>query len=116
MRAKNVTEVLAAVSEGSNEAGVVYATDAASVAESVEIIEEAPAESLQTPVLYPVGMIEDQEASEEERAAAEEFLTYLQSEEALAVFEEYGFTPNTANDTQEASEETKEEAAEETAE
>ncbi len=113
---KNVTEVLAAVSEGSNEAGVVYATDAASVAESVEIIEEAPAESLQTPVLYPVGMIEDQEASEEERAAAEEFLTYLQSEEALAVFEEYGFTPNTANDTQEASEETKEEAAEETAE
>ena len=31
---KNVSEVLAAVSEGSNEIGIVYATDAASVAES----------------------------------------------------------------------------------
>ena len=43
---KNVTEVLAAVSEGSNEVGVVYATDAASVAGQVEIIAEAPAEAL----------------------------------------------------------------------
>lgn len=90
---KNVTEVLAAVSEGSNEVGVVYATDAASVADSVEIIAEAPADSLKTPVLYPVGMIGDAEASEEEQAAAEAFLTYLQGDEALSVFEEYGFTP-----------------------
>lgn len=93
---KNVTEVLAAVSEGSNEVGVVYATDAASVADQVEIIAEAPAEALQTPVLYPVGMIEDKEASENETAAAEAFLAYLQTEEALTVFEEYGFTPYAA--------------------
>ena len=39
---KNVTEVLAAVTQGSNEVGVVYATDAASVADQVEIIAEAP--------------------------------------------------------------------------
>lgn len=90
---KNVTEVLAAVSEGSNEVGVVYATDAASVADSVEVIAEAPAGSLVTPVLYPVGLIEDQEAGENDVQAAETFLEYLQSDEALKVFEEYGFTP-----------------------
>lgn len=95
---KNVTEVLASVSEGSNEVGVVYATDAASVADSVEIIAEAPEGSLQTPVLYPVGLIEDSEASEEDAAAAHVFLEYIQTEEALKVFEEYGFTPYEAED------------------
>ena len=47
---KNVTDVLAAVSEGSNEVGVVYATDAASVTDKVDIIAEASADSLKTPV------------------------------------------------------------------
>ena len=108
---KNVTEVLAAVAEGSNEVGIVYATDAASVADQVEIIAEAPADALQTPVLYPVGIITDQEASEGEIAAAEAFLAYLKTDEALAVFEDYGFSPYTAEDVEEA-----EEAVEETAE
>ena len=85
---KNVTEVLAAITQGSNEVGVVYATDAASVADQVEIIAEAPAEALETPVLYPVGLTEDQEASSAEQEAAEVFLEYLQTEEALTVFEE----------------------------
>lgn len=89
---KNVTEVLAAVSEGSNEVGVVYATDAASVVDSVEIIAEAPADSLDTPVLYPIGRIEDKEASENDSAASALFFEYLQSEEARKVFEEYGFS------------------------
>lgn len=95
---KNVTEVLAAVSEGSNEVGVVYATDAASVADQVEILAEAPADALKTPVLYPVGLTEDAEASEAEAAAADVFLEYLQSDEAMSVFEEYGFAPYTADD------------------
>lgn len=90
---KNVTEVLTAVSEGSNEVGVVYATDAASMADTVEIIAEAPEDSLETPVLYPVGLIEDSEASEAEAAAAQALLEYLQTDEVLAIFEEYGFTP-----------------------
>lgn len=97
---KNVTEVLAAVSEGSNEVGVVYATDAASVADQVDIIAEAPEDALETPVLYPVGLTEDAEASESETAAAEAFLDYLQSDDAMAVFEEYGFAPYTAEKTE----------------
>lgn len=87
----NVTKVLAAVAEGSNEVGIVYATDAASVAEDVEVIAEAPEGSLETPVLYPAGMITDEEATEEELAAAESFFEYLQSDEAMKVFEEFGF-------------------------
>lgn len=96
---KNVTDVLAAVSEGSNEIGVVYATDAASVADKVEILAEAPADSLQTPVLYPVGLIEDKEASEDDTKAAEAFLDYVESDAAIKVFEDYEFTAYEADDT-----------------
>jgi molybdate transport system substrate-binding protein len=110
---KNVTEVLAAVGEGSNEVGVVYATDAASIADQIEIIAEAPEGSLETPVLYPVGLIEDAEASEEESKAAALFLEYLQSDEAIEVFEAYGFSAYLPQDEEEAAEE---EVAEEDAE
>ena len=102
---KNVTEVLASVSEGSNEVGIVYATDAASVADKVDIITEAPEGSLKTPVLYPVGLTEDKEASDSEAAAADAFLAYLQTDEALKVFEEYGFTPYKAEEKTEDAEE-----------
>lgn len=108
---KNVTEVLAAITQGSNEVGVVYATDAASVADQVDIIAEAPAEALETPVLYPVGLTEDQEASSAEQEAAEVFLEYLQTEEAMKVFEEYGFSPYTEEKEEAAAEENTEEKA-----
>lgn len=88
----NVTAVLAAVSEAANEVGVVYATDAQSVADSVEVIAEAPAGSLQTPVLYPAGVVKDAQGGEKARQAAEEFLDYLSSQEAMTVFETYGFS------------------------
>ena len=117
---KNVSEVLAAVSEGSNEIGIVYATDAASVADKVDVIAEAPADALKTPVLYPVGLIEDKEASEDDTAAAEAFLEYIKSDDAMKVFEKYGFAAyvndektddtaaaeETAEPTEEASEDT----------
>lgn len=108
---KNVTEVLAAITQGSNEVGIVYATDAASVADQVDIIAEAPAEALETPVLYPVGLTEDQEASSAEQEAAEVFLEYLQTEEAMKVFEEYGFSPYTEEKEEAAAEENTEEKA-----
>lgn len=108
---KNVTEVLAAITQGSNEVGVVYATDAASVADQVDIIAEAPAEALETPVLYPVGLTEDQEASSAEQEAAEVFLEYLQTEEAMKIFEEYGFSPYTEEKEEAAAEENTEEKA-----
>lgn len=98
---KNVSEVLAAVSEGSNEIGIVYATDAASVADKVDVIAETPADALKTRVRYPVGLIEDKEASEDDAAAAEAFLEYIKSDDAMKVFEKYGFTAYKADDASE---------------
>ena len=112
---KNVTDVLASVSEGSNEIGIVYATDAASVADKVDIIAEAPEGSLETPVLYPVGLTVDAEASDEEAAAADAFLEYLQTDDAMKVFEEYGFAAYKADDKkEETAEDAKEDKTEET--
>lgn len=87
----NVTAVLSAVSEQSNEVGVVYATDAASMSDSVEIVAAAPEGSME-PAIYPVGEISNVEATADEEMAAETFLSYLQSKEVLSVFEKYGFT------------------------
>ena len=85
----NVTEVLNWVAEGSADVGIVYATDAATT-ENVKIIAEAPEGSLAAPVIYPVGMIADSAHQE----AAQLFIEFLQSDEALAVFEAYGFARN----------------------
>jgi molybdate transport system substrate-binding protein len=82
----NVTEVLTWVAEGSAEAGIVYATDAASNA-GVEIVAEAPPGSLGRKVLYPAGMVAASAHPKEARL----FLDFLRSPEALAVFKKYGF-------------------------
>ncbi|MDO5405989.1 MAG: molybdate ABC transporter substrate-binding protein [Eubacteriales bacterium] len=83
----NVTEVLTWVAEGSADAGIVYATDAAAN-DQVKVIAEAPEGSLAKKVLYPVGIVTESEHKDE----AEKFVEFLQSDEALAVFEACGFT------------------------
>lgn len=85
----NVTEVLNWVAEGSAQAGVVYATDAATT-DKVKIIAEAPEGSLSEKVIYPAGIVSA--SSHKEEAAL--FTEFLGSDEALKVFETYGFTPN----------------------
>jgi molybdate transport system substrate-binding protein len=84
----NVTEVLNWVAEGSADAGIVYSTDAASN-ENVEVVAAAPEGSV-SKVIYPIGVIK---ASTNE-AAAKTFIEFLQSEEALNIFESYGFAAN----------------------
>lgn len=83
----NVTEVLNWVAEGSADAGVVYATDAAA-SDKVTIISEAPEGSLDEKVIYPIGIVT---ASQKKEAAAL-FVEYLQSEEATNLFVSYGFS------------------------
>lgn len=85
----NVTEVLNWVAEGSADAGIVYATDAATT-DQVKVIAQAPENSLDKRVIYPVGII----ANSQKKDAAEKFVTFLKSEEAMAVFEKYGFEKN----------------------
>ncbi|PWJ47761.1 molybdate ABC transporter substrate-binding protein [Faecalicatena contorta] len=85
----NVTEVLNWVAEGSAEAGIVYATDAATT-DKVKVIAEAPEGSLAENAIYPVGIV----SASANKEAAQKFVDFLQSDEAIAVFEKYGFIQN----------------------
>lgn len=85
----NVTEVLNWVAENSAEVGIVYATDAATT-DKVKILAEAPEGSLKKKVIYPVGIV----SASKNKEAAQKFLEFLSSDEALQVFKDYGFTPN----------------------
>lgn len=82
----NVTEVLHWVAEGSADAGLVYATDAAA-SQKVRVVAEAPAGVLSKPVIYPMGILKQAPHMQ----AAEKFYAFLRSEEALQVFKEAGF-------------------------
>ena len=83
----NVTEVLNWVAEGSADAGIVYATDAASRADKVTVVAEAPEGSV-SKVIYPVAALKEAPNKE----AADAFMEFLQTADALAVFETAGFT------------------------
>ncbi len=84
----NVTEVLNQVAAASAEAGIVYATDAASMAGQVEIAAEAPEGSLSQRVLYPAAVLKGSAHLEE----AGRFVEFLKTPEAMEVFAAYGFT------------------------
>lgn len=81
----DVRQVLNWVASGEVDAGFVYRTDAM-IEEGVEIIEAAP-EGSHKPVIYPAAILKDAENKE----LANDFLEYLKSDEALVVFENYGF-------------------------
>ena len=83
----DVTAVLNQVAQGSAECGIVYATDAKST-DDVKVICEAPEDSLETPVIYPIAVLQNAPDSE----AANAFVDFLQTPEAQDVFVDYGFT------------------------
>ena len=81
----NVKEVTTQVSEGSVDAGVIYCTDAFSA--GLTIVDEATPEMCGQ-VIYPAAVLNTSEHQEEAQA----FLDYLSTDEAMAVFEEVGFS------------------------
>ena len=83
----NVTEVLNQVAAASADAGIVYAPDAASKADQVTVVAEAPEGSLEKKVIYPVAVVK----ATTHEDAAKAFVDFLQTPEAIAVFESYGF-------------------------
>ena len=89
----NVSKVKEAVKEGSNEIGTVYFSDAYSVKDDVVILAEADT-SLSGDIIYPVALVTNDEATEAELKAAADFLTFLQGEECLTIFENYMFIIN----------------------
>ncbi|OPY63542.1 MAG: Molybdate-binding periplasmic protein precursor [Pelotomaculum sp. PtaU1.Bin065] len=83
--AKDVRQVLTYVETGDVEAGLVYRTDAA-ISKDVKIVAAAPAGS-NKPIVYPMAVIKSTKNQKE----AEAFAAFLQSDDAVKVFEKYGF-------------------------
>ena len=82
----DVRAVLDWVESGEVDCGVVYATDAYT-SDKVVIAAYAPEGSCD-PVIYPAGVV----GSSANAKLAEDFVDYLHSDEAVAVFEKYGFS------------------------
>ena len=81
----NVKEVTTQVTEGSVDAGVVYCTDAYSA--GLTPVDEATKEMCGR-VIYPAAVMKAAPHAD----AAKAFLAYLQTEEAMTVFENVGFS------------------------
>ncbi len=86
----NVSKVLAAVVEGSCEVGTTYYSDTYGYEEQVNIIQTVGYD-LTGNVIYPVSRVVNDEADDAENAAADDFIAYITSDEAKAVFDSYYF-------------------------
>lgn len=86
----NVGAVVAAVSEHSNEVGTVYLSDTFGVESDLEILETVSNE-ISGDIIYPVAQVINEEADDAQIAATKDFLEYLMSDEAKAIFEKYHF-------------------------
>ena len=82
----NVKEVTTAVSEGTVDCGIIYASDAYSA--KLTVAAEATADMCGQ-VIYPAAVLN----TSKQQAAAADFLKYLQSAEASSEFEKVLFTP-----------------------
>ena len=81
----NVKEVTTQVSEAAADCGIIYATDAFSA--GLEVVDSATAEMCGQ-VIYPAAVLKG-----EKEEAAQAFLDYLQTADAMSVFESVGFCP-----------------------
>ena len=81
----NVKEVTTQVSEASVDCGVIYCTDAFSA--GLTVVDSATAEMCGQ-VIYPAAVLKTAENPE----GAQAFLDFLQTDEAMAVFETVGFS------------------------
>lgn len=82
----NVVEVLHWVAQGSADAGLVYATDAASNSQ-VKVVVPVPHDLLLRPIVYPLIILK----TNEQKPQVQSFVEFLQSTQAQAVYQEYGF-------------------------
>ena len=82
---QDVRATLASVESGNVEAGFVYKTDAA-ISKKVKIVYEVPIEN-GPKIIYPVAIVKESK----HKAAARDFVSYLQSAAAKDAFKKYGF-------------------------
>ena len=81
----NVKEVTSQVSEAAADCGIIYATDAYSA--GLTVVDSATAEMCGQ-VIYPAAVLKG-----DKEDATRAFLSYLQTDAAMAVFESVGFSP-----------------------
>lgn len=83
---KDVRQVLTYVETGNADAGLVYATDAM-ISSKVRVVATAP-ESSHDPIIYPMAMV----AATRNQSVLSDFIAYLGSPAARAIFTKRGFT------------------------
>ena len=89
----NVSKVLTAVVEGSCEVGTTYYSDTYGYEDDIDILQTVSYD-LTGDVIYPIARVVNEEADDAQTAAAEDFLDFVLSEEAKAVFDSYYFDTN----------------------
>ncbi|MBB6216906.1 molybdate transport system substrate-binding protein [Anaerosolibacter carboniphilus] len=86
--AKDVRQVMAYVERGEVDAGIIYRSDAVHLKSS--FIKETFDEEWHNPIVYPAAMATDSK----EKDAAARFLSFIQNEESIKIFEKNGFEFN----------------------
>ena len=86
----NVSKVLAAVVEGSCEVGTTYYSDTYGYEDDLDILETVGYD-LTGNVIYPICLVDNQEADDTQTKAAKDFYDYVLSEHASEIFSNYYF-------------------------
>ena len=89
----NVSQVLTAVAEGSCEVGTTYYSDTYGYEDQIEVLETVSYD-LTGNVIYPVCQVVNEEATDAQKAAAADFVSFITSDTAKAIFESYYFDTN----------------------
>ncbi len=89
----NVSQVLTAVVEGSCEVGTTYYSDTYGFEDQVDILEKVSYD-LTGNVIYPVCQVVNDEATDAQKAAAADFVSFITSDTAKAIFDSYYFDTN----------------------
>lgn len=89
----NVSKVLAAVVEGSCEVGTTYYSDTYGYEDKLDILQKVSYD-LTGNVIYPIARVWNDEADEVQNKAADDFIKFITSNAAKAVFDSYYFDTN----------------------
>ena len=89
----NVSQVLTAVAEGSCEVGTTYYSDTYGYEDQIEVLETVSYDPTGN-VIYPVCQVVNDEATDAQKAAAADFVTFITSDAAKAIFDSYYFDTN----------------------
>jgi molybdate transport system substrate-binding protein len=89
----NVSQVLTAVAEGSCEVGTTYYSDTYGYEDQIDVLETVSYD-LTGNVIYPVCQVVNDEATDAQKAAAADFVSFITSDTAKAIFDSFYFDTN----------------------